>query len=194
MTSGAMRWVAGCALGAAALVTVAFTQLAPPPETAAGKFEGTWYRVDPENKQALQLRRSADGRGWDLRFYWRTGDEFEIDTNWETHHRFTYKGFPGVLDMVVDRKLSTDKRLAVHYRRDQDGANQSHMTEEGDLFIYRVADGRTLVWLQDPLKIDVKVAEPIAPYEEDGAKRAEQRMWRFSKVTRRLILWDEIPW
>lgn len=180
--------------GAAALVGLAATRTPPPAETTAGKFEGTWYRVDPENRQAVQFRRSENGRGWDLRFYWRSADGFEIDTDWASRHTFTYKGFPGVLVLNVDPKLSNESRVTVHYRRDQDGASASHLTEEGDLILYRTGDGRLLVWLQDPLKIDTTVAEPIAPYEEDGAKRDEQRLWQFGKVSKRLILWDEIPW
>jgi hypothetical protein len=195
MTLRAARWGISLVAFLLAALALAQTRVVPPDETAAGGFEGTWYRIDPDNHQAVQFRRGPNGKGWEVRFYWQTTmDQFQIDTNWRTRTEFAFKGYPGARVLDVDQKKSTPSRILIHYHRDQDGADKSHLTEEGDVLVYRAGEGRNLVWRQEPLRTKVKISEPIAPYEEDGANTEQQRLWIFMKASRRLIPWDEIPW
>ncbi len=178
-----------------ALAAVAFGLAAtrvPPPPTSDGEFEGTWYREEPGQKQMLQLRRAAGSQRWELRFVWETHEKFFADTGWQTHHEFAFKGLPGTFDLELD-PASNNNRVLLHYSRTQAGGHDSKLVESGDTQIYRTTDGHSLAWVQ-ALHTVVNVGEPIAPYQEDGAVKDEQRVWIFMKASRRMLQWDEVPW
>ncbi len=183
----------------AGLLAVAVTAglgvpLQPPPETTAGSFTGTWTRVEPGQRQALQIRQAGDGR-FEVRFYWWTADDFLLDTGWEVEHEYRWRGFPGTLAIRIDQERSTPDRLVGRWERRQQGADKSRLREEGPLTIYRTGDnGWKLAMVIDPLTIEASVDEPIAPYESAGRERTTRRVWIMRRVARRLIAWDEIPW
>lgn len=162
-----------------------------PPAVSAGRFEGTWYRVEAGMKQGLVLRR-VNG-AWQARFYWETRDNFELDTNWESHHAFTYRGLPGTIELTSLPERSTPDRLVFRYDRQQKGANNAELHESGEVALYRAVDGRTLVWLVEPLRTVVSIPDPIAPYEA-AEPREETKVWIFMKAAERELLWDEIFW
>lgn len=169
---------------------------ANPPEPAkvsAGDFEGTWFRVQRGERQALQIRRAESG-AYEINFYWWTNQGFEIDTDFAQKHEFAYRAFPGSLELVVDRDATSDDELVARFERKQAGARGSLLTESGEVRIYRTGDGRKLVWLQDPMHVQITVAEPITPKETEGVARDESRKWIFRRVARRMVSWDEIPW
>jgi len=166
-----------------------------PRETTAGRFEGTWFRVEPRHRMALQVRRAPGSGEWQVRLYWDTRDGFEIDTAWETVHEFNYKGYPGVLELRVDQERSTPNRLVVHYRREQDGARKSHLLQEGEAVLRRGGrNGRSLVWTIEDLHQRVTIGEPIGPYEETARDEHLFQWWIFQKEAERLVPWDEIHW
>jgi hypothetical protein len=167
-------------------------KLEVPPATERGSFTGTWYRVQPGQRQALQVREAPGGEGYELRLYWRGGEGFEVDTGWSPRHEFVYRGFPGLI--VLEPRELGDGRFVLEWRREQEGARGSKMVETGDVEIFRVEDGRKLVWLQRPLHRKVTVAEPMAPHELKPHEEEDERIWIMRKATRRLVPWDEIPW
>ncbi len=164
-----------------------------PPPGSEGEFGGTWWRREPAHDQAVWLRKGDDGR-WQIRFYWKTDENFLLDTNWAEHTDFTFKGKPGVFEIAIDPKLSTDDRLVARYLRRQQGARDTQLLEEGELAIYRSAEGQNLVWLQEKLRAHVSIAEPIAPYQEDEQVTESRRLWIFQRAAKRLLALDEIPW
>jgi hypothetical protein len=164
-----------------------------PAPTADGEFDGTWWRREPAHDQAVWLRRAASG-GYEIRFYWKTDENFLVDTNWAEHTDFTFKGKPGVFEIAIDPRESTDDRLVARYLRRQQGVKDTQLLEEGELVLYRSAEGRNLVWMQERLRSHVTVAEPIAPYQEDEKLTESSRMWIFQRAAKRLLALDEIPW
>ncbi len=163
-----------------------------PVETDRGRFEGTWYRVEPGVKQAIQIR-NENGR-WELRFYWKTSKDFEVDTEWNERTEFTYQGFPGVLTIAIDQEKSTKDRIYARLERSQLGASGARLEESGDLEIYRAEIGRKLIWTSYPYQRRVSLAEPLTPDEADGITREEHYLLRFLKESERIVAWDEIHW
>ena len=182
-----------CALAAVSCAVFAARRVEPPAATSDGRFEGTWYRLEPGMKQVVQLRRGAND-AWEIRFIWESRDELRIDTGWKPRVEFTVRGMAGSFELALVQPRSDAPRLVCRYRLDQDGARKSHLIEEGDVALYRAGDGRSLVWLQDPLTTKVEIPDPIAPYEADGQHEEQQRLWIFMKASNRVIEWDEIPW
>lgn len=174
----------------AALALLPGAAPAPPAPTTTGAFAGTWYRVEPGQRQMLQLRRAATG--WEVRLRWETNEKFVVDTGFRPEVEFAFRGFPGTFRLAVDPR-SDDTRVIVRYQRRQAGARSSEFLEDGDAELYRVRDGQSLAWVQ-PVRRLVKVGEPIAPYEEDGVETRESRVWIFTKAAARLLEWDEVPW
>lgn len=164
-----------------------------PPTTTEGSFQGTWYRIEPSQRQALQMRQNDAGE-WELRFYWTTDLGLEIDTEWAERHEFTYEGFPGAIELEIDEERSTSDELFVRYERRQAGERDTSLVETGEVRIFRSGGGLKIVWLQDPVRLEAKIGEPIAPYEEDVVRRESTRLWIMNRAARRLIAWDEIPW
>ncbi len=169
-------------------------RLKAPAPSSAGHFTGTWSRIAPGERHALHLRKNPQTGDWEIRLYWHTSHDFDIDTQWKAHHEFIYQGYAGVLEIKVDQKRSTDDRIVASYMRRQAGERGSELIETGEISIYRANIlGRTLVWLQEPLIQEVRVKDTLYPDEE--FKRFEnRRIWIFDKAAERFIAWDEIYW
>ncbi len=165
-----------------------------PPPSAAGRFEGTWFRQEPGSKQVVWIRQAEKSGPLEIRLSWWTDQGLEFDSDWKSRAEFSYRGFQGLLELAVDRKRSTPDQLLVRYRREQDGVRSSHLVETGDVRLQRVGDkGWELLWIQDPMKSVVTVAEPLEPGQERTEKDG-QRLWLFQKASDRLLPLDEIPW
>ncbi len=182
-------------LAALMLATVALVLAADdPPPTTRGSFQGTWYRREPGLKQALQIRRApSDPQHWEVRIYWVTDEGFLLDTKWQPHTEINYRGVPITFDVRVDPESSNDDALLVTWSRRQED-KRTRYSESGDVRIYRKGEGRSLVWIQDPLVQESVVKEPIAPYEDGPQKKSLRRAWVLSKASKRLLQWDELPW
>lgn len=183
-------------LSAAALTlslgAVIAAQLTPPPAVDAGSFQGTWTRREPQWKQVVMLRQ-VEG-GWRLALRWEVEDGVSLDTAFQERTEFSYRGQPGSLSLSYVADRSTPQRLTFHYERRQSAERGAQLLESGDVQIYRSHEGRHLVWWQDPLRIQVKVGEPLTPDEERGVDRSEQRLWVFVKQSDRELQPDEIAW
>jgi hypothetical protein len=165
-----------------------------PPPSAAGRFEGTWFRQEPGAKQVVWIRQVRKSGPPEVRLYWWTDQGFEFDSDWKTRAEFAYRGFAGSLELTVDRKASTPEQVLVRYRREQDGIRTSHLTETGDVRLQRLGDmGWELVWIQNPMKTLVTVGEPLEPGQE-RVEREGNRIWVFQKASHRILPLDEIPW
>ena len=169
------------------------SRLEAPPLTADGVFSGTWRRVAAGERQAVQLRRDADGR-WEVRLFWSTGSNFLLDTEWETRHEMTLQGYPSSIEIQVDPERSTDEKIVATYRRQAEGERGSKLIETGTLEIFRATrGGRLLVWQIDPLHREVSVAEPLYP-DEGHHEEDTRQLWIMEKIANRLVPWDDIPW
>ena len=179
----------------AALASAAFFALAleAPAPTTRGSFEGTWFRVEPGVKQVVQLRRAAGGKTWEFRFYWNTTEGFSFDTNWQPRTEVSFRGFGAVFETELLQDRSTDNELKLRFVRRQEAPRKSILREKGEARLYRMGDGRSLVWFQ-PLVQETVIGEPIGAYEEGPQRSTGERLWIFSKASRRLLQWDEMPW
>ncbi len=168
-------------------------RLRVPTPTERGRFVGTWSRIGPGERQAVQIRRAEDG-SWELRLMWRRTDDFWLDTGWQKRKEYAYKGHDGFIEIEVDQERSNEHEIVARFRREQNGERKSVAAESGELVIHRSdTTGRTLSWHIDPMTTVVTVGEALYPDEEEK-KIVDRRLWIMSKVAERMIEWDEILW
>ena len=196
--AAALALLAACALlvmlGPAAIAPARAALPETPPPSAAGRFEGTWFRQEPGAKQVVWIRQVGKSKAFEVRLSWWTDQGLEFDSDWQPRTEFSYRGFQGLFELAVDRKASTRDQLLVRYRREQDGVRSSHLVETGDVRLQRVGDmGWELLWIQDPMKSVVTVGEPLEPSQARTEKDG-QRIWLFQKASHRVLPYDEIPW
>jgi hypothetical protein len=181
-------------LGPAAIAPARAALPETPPPSAAGRFEGTWFRQEPGAKQVVWIRQAGKSRTLELRLYWWTDQGLEFDSGWKPRAEFSYRGFPGLFELAIDRKASSPEQLLLRYRREQHGARTSRLVETGDVRLQRTGDmGWELVWIQDPMKTVVTIGEPLEPGQERTEKDGK-RIWVFQKASHRVLPFDEIPW
>lgn len=167
---------------------------APPDPVSAGKFEGTWYRVEGSGlRQGIQLRRTPDGGSWEMRFYWWVIGGFSFDTEWTGSTEYSVKDWPARVKFSFVKEKSTADRLVFQWRREQNGPRQTVITEEGEGELFRSGLGDSLVFRLDPLTVTQTVGEPLTP-DEEHSQKTTRRVLIFMKAAHRLINWDEVPW
>lgn len=194
----ALALLAACALAATLLPPAVGPARAGlpeiPPPSAAGRFEGTWFRQEPGSKQVVWIRQAGRSKPPEVRLYWWTDQGLEFDSDWKARADFSYRGFPGLFELAVDRKASTPQLLVMRYRREQHGVRASHLVETGDVRLQRLGDmGWELAWVQDPMKSVVTVGDPVEPSQARTEKDGN-RVWVFQKASHRVLPLDEIPW
>lgn len=191
--SSRARWVVTVVASVLFALCVWAARQTPPTPVADGNFYGTWTRQQPKWKQVVMLRKGTTG-AWEMAFRWNIDGGVSVDTEFKERAEFVYDGFPGFFELKLDPTRSNDGVLVFHYRREQKARRGAQLEETGDVQLYRTHDGRQLVWLQDPLRVHVSIAEPLTPDEEQGADREEQRVWVFQKRANRELQPDEISW
>lgn len=170
-----------------------YNRVDPPPAASRGKFQGSYIRVEPGNKEVLQIRKNAAGQ-FEIRLFWKTEQGLDIDTNWQKRTDFLFKEFPGSLELEIDTARSTDEKLVVKFKREQDGTGGRHLSETTEAVLFRTGSGHSLVWLQEPLVSLTTFKDPKSFFEADGIREEGQRLWIFSKETNRIVPLDELPW
>jgi hypothetical protein len=167
---------------------------AAPPAVSLGSFQGTWSRTEPGVRQALQFRRTADRRHWEIRFYWSADPDLLIDTDWKARSVTSHEGFPQVIQLEIVPGESSDDLLVIHYTRTAEGDRPASFREEGDVRVYRTEAGRTLVWDQAALHQETLPVKPAPGETAKPVTRETMRQWVFARTSRRILQWDEIDW
>jgi hypothetical protein len=175
-------------LGAAPLVAApgdfGRQKLEIPGAVEDGVWDGTWYHVSRDHRVALWMRTTDDGRP-ELRLrYLRMGSPAEqFDTNWAGRVEYDVQGAPAEFALTL---TEGDKDgLRADWFWDLQFAS-SGRTEEGVVTIYRSGDGRKLVFLFDPWERRLRRGEQVQAIPQSMT-------WTFIKASKRLVLWDELP-
>jgi len=172
------------ALGLACLSSLdaEFAEVPTPDRTDEGVFHGTWYYVTRDGDMALWIR-SVDGQP-ELKVRFRAKSTTEsFETGWDGNVAYTLAGYPATFG--IDLNHRDENTLAGSWQWEVKFSN-SGRTENGKFILYRVGDGRHMV---------LKFSE----YErktwkgEKMSARTGLPAWGFRKASKRIVLWDELP-
>lgn len=174
---------------AAALGTPTVAQLRPdltivaaPEPTDLGVWDGTWFHVNRDGRMALWARTRNGKTEMKLQFQSKTSPE-TFETEWNGRADYELAGFPAVFEMKIDQQDANRMEGAWNW---EIKFRVSERSEKGDFTLYRANDGRTLVLLFEDFTRVVRRGEKVNRFEGSPS-------WSFRKASKRLILWDEIP-
>ena len=147
-----------------------------------GVWDGTWFYVNRDVRLAMWIKTEAGTPQVKLRYNsMNTGEGFETDWSGKADYQ------------VRDAVAKFDLGLA---RRDADvieghwewalKAGSSLRLEEGDYRMYRAGDGRFLALVIDSLTKTLRSGGKDEVYKVPLS-------WTFRKASKRLVLWDELP-
>lgn len=185
-------------LAIAALATLAaaapiFAQMIPrhsgrveaavPDPVTDGDWNGTWYYASAECKMALWMRTGPKGKVELKLRYDSLSRPISFETDWT-----------GSADYYISAKRSTFRIALAKTGRDRLEGTWSWSselpgelrTERGSITLFRAFDGRQLVFRFHDF-------EAFATTRKGTGVTDVAPVWTFLKGSRRLVLWDELP-
>jgi hypothetical protein len=147
-----------------------------------GVWDGTWMYVNREARMVLWIK--TEGGVPQVKFqYFSTSSAEGFSTDWTTKAEYTMPLAQGRFSM--DLKKRDANVIEGHWDWHLD-SEKSSRSEEGDYRMYRTGDGRFLVM-------------DFTDYRKTLLGKRGERVftthpsWTFQKVSKRLVLWDELP-
>jgi hypothetical protein len=179
---GATLWLLGPPVEAQRVRKYGLSGKQVPERTDAGNWHGTWYYVSRDFKLAMWIRHEGEVPEVMLRFLSLAAPE-GFQTDWAGQAEYPVRTGSGTFRLTVTEgdantiKGSWDWKLQM---------GKSARVETGTFTIFRTSDGRSLVMNFDELNRRI----------ERGETKDEMRgapAWTFRKASKRLALWDELP-
>ena len=153
-----------------------------PDPTTAGTWDGTWIHVNRDTRIAMWMR-TVDGRPEAKLQYQSTSSPESFETDWNGKARYTLGGNPATFEL----KLTGRERDRLEGTWNWDVQfEDSGRTETGSFSVHRTGDGRALV-------VRFHDFERAIRRREDVRRAKATPVWGFTKVSKRLALWDELP-
>ncbi len=148
----------------------------------AGAFDGTWMYMNRDGRWALWIR-TKDGVPQARMQYQSLASPEAFETDWDGKARYYLGGNPVTFDLKVG-KSGKDQILATWDWLLTIDTSARH--EKADIVIYRTGYGRTL--LMDFQNYD----RTITRFGKDTVTRTPVN-WTWNKISKRELLWDELP-
>ena len=153
--------------------------------TGAGEWTGSWAHVGRDQHWALWLREGPGGKVEAKLQYQAQGAPETFETDWSGTAEYYLAGTPVKFELKLT-KTGPD-RLEGSWRWTAIFPD-SERTETAAVALYRVAYGRTLT---------LDFGDAYVRTTRRGGKESKVTIpaaWGFVKISKRHILWDEMPW
>lgn len=151
--------------------------------TQKGVWPGTWYYTNRSARMALWIRNDENGLP-EFKFrYQSRGTPEAFETGWDSKASYELAGYPGSFSFEVVERDEFAARAKWRWEVEFPNAKK---IETADVKLYRAADGRKIVFLFEGIERRVQ--------KEDGERVSRAPLsWSFHKASKRLVLWDELP-
>jgi hypothetical protein len=153
-----------------------------PPKSENGNFVGTWWYVNRDIRAALWLK-SVDGEIAAKLQMLRFGSRESFITDWDGVASYDLRGGAGSFALSIDEGDANELRGSWAWELRFPDSSRS---ESSPVKLYRTGDGRRLV-MHFPTLREV-VVRP-----NKTADSTIEKVWTFRQASRRLLLWDELP-
>lgn len=150
--------------------------------TDAGVWDGTWIYVYRDGRMGLWLRTREGKPELRVQFQSTTSPE-AFETDWNGRADYVLAGQPAVFEIALteadENTLEGNWTWEVEFRN-------SGRSEKGRFTMYRARDGRHMVLRFDEYEKSIRKGERASTFTGTPA-------WGFRKVSKRLALWEELP-
>jgi hypothetical protein len=150
--------------------------------TTNGSFEGTWWYVNRDSRFAIWIRMK-DGAPQVKVQYQSLSNPEAFESDWDGKALYYLGEHPVTFELKLTER--TADRIQGKWSWVLD-AGPAHRRESADVVVYRTGYGREL-------QIDFQNFERVI---YTGVKNKIMRtpmVWGFDKVSKRELLWDELP-
>jgi hypothetical protein len=150
--------------------------------TTAGSFDGTWMYVNRDARFALWIRTKDGVRRVKVQYQSLASPE-AFETDWDGKALYYLSGTPVTFELKVG-KTTPDQILGTWswiLTIDRSGRRES-----ADLVIYRTLYGRTLL-------MDFQNFQKTITRDGKSGVMKTPMIWAWNKVSKRELLWDELP-
>ena len=154
-----------------------------PERTEDGRWDGTWYYVNREEKMALWIRTIDDLPQVKFQYFGGPRNE-QFETDWEGKASYHNRGDPGSYTFQTNERDANviNGRLTWQFE-----SGEFSRKDDGDVTMFRSGDGRRLAMVfQEGYERRIQNNDQVTIFPR-------QQVWSFSKASRRLVLWDELP-
>jgi hypothetical protein len=148
-----------------------------------GVWDGTWFYVNRDGRMVMWIKTEQGVPKIKLRYIsTATAEGFETDWNGEAEYQMPKsKGF-----FSLNIKKRNADLIEGHFDWRLEGEHSTRQ-EEGDYTMYRTGDGRFFV-------LDFSRHTKSLSSSAKGKRTYESTpSWTFQKASKRLALWDELP-
>jgi hypothetical protein len=151
-------------------------------ETTAGSFDGTWIYVNRDAHFAMWIRTKNGKRQVRLQYQSLAGPE-AFETDWDGKSVYYMGGKPVTFELKLATESPDKLTGSWQWVLKFEGTGRA---ETADLLIYRTTYGRTM-------QMDFKnYARTITRGGVDRTMRVPTS-WAWTKVSKRELLWQELP-
>lgn len=156
--------------------------LATPDPTTAGSFDGTWMYVNRDARFALWIR-TRNGVPQVRVQYQSLANPEAFESDWDGNATYYLAGSPVTFALKLGK--GTADQISGTWRWDVTIDNSSRR-ETADIVLYRSGYGRSLV-------MDFQNYQKTITRNGRNSIMKAPMNWSWNKVSRREVLWDEIP-
>jgi hypothetical protein len=152
------------------------------PPTDEGVWDGTWYYVSRDFIIALWMK-TENGKPVAKLQYSSLSSSENFVTDWDGKAEYDYRQAKGKFALDFERRDKDVIEGTWDWTLD---VGKSQRIQEGDYRLYRTGDGRFMV--MEFVNFERRIQKPGA----DEVAQADPA-WTFKKASKRLVLWDELP-
>jgi hypothetical protein len=184
--SARARWFPLAVLLAAIAVPPAIPAESDLPEglTERGNWNGSWYLFNRDERIALFVRSENGAPQIRLRYQHRSRpDAFETD--WEGSGAYFVSGQPATFELKIAEHSDTLIRGTLSWNFPLLAGSRE--TRSGEFKLYRTENGRKMLMDFDVMHFDL-----VRP-ESGTQSRSSFWRWVFLKASKRVALWEELP-
>lgn len=151
-------------------------------ETSLGNFDGTWMYVNRDSRFAMWIRTKDGRKQVRLQFQSLAGPE-AFETDWDGKAVYYMAGQPVTFELALATADAARMTGSWSWIAQLEGASRK---ETADLLIYRTAYGRSL-------QMDFKNYEKTMTLGGKDRTARVPTSWSWIKVSKRELLWEELP-
>ena len=153
-----------------------------PDPTTSGSFDGTWMYVNRDMRYAMWIR-TKDGVQQIKIQYQSLASPEAFETDWDGKAVYYLAGTPVTYELKLG-KSSVDQLTGTWtWNLVIDGARRQ---ETADLVVHRTGNGRSLL-------MDFQNYQKIVTQRGSDKTFRYPVAWTWTKVSKRELLWDELP-